>query len=253
MSLEQAKFTPFLAFSLLLHIGVFIIPLNNSKVLVTRKYVYLELYKKGSNAFPMTKSAIKTFDSKLEDKKDTNISKTRSVSEASLKKKMPAISPADNLGQKGNEKIGVDYLEENVFSLEEVEDTEKKEGSFLPLEDGEEDSEKNSLEAEVEPSDPKSSWNATGFDLEAYAVYVKEFLQKSIEYPYLARKRNIEGELLLEVVVEANGRLSDFRILKTSGYKILDENTLDSIKGLVLDKKPDFRAVLQFDLIYRLD
>lgn len=253
MNSEQVTFTIFFVFSLLLHVGIsIIINPDNYPLFIPRKYIYLDVYKKNLHSTSMTEPAIKTVKPKLKHKENGNTSKRSTVPETPFKRVLPEVLPADSLNQKNVTNIPVESKVEPVVSSEEMKQVGEKGEKFLTLEDVNEALGQSSLE-EGGSSDVDSSWKATDFDFEAYTVYVKEFLQKSIEYPYLARNRNIEGELSLEVVVEVDGKLSEYKILKTSGYKILDEHTLNKLRDLVLDKKPSFRAVLQFNLVYRLD
>jgi len=50
------------------------------------------------------------------------------------------------------------------------------------------------------------------------------------EYPRIARRRGYEGTVILEVLVDRKGRVKNMRLLKSSGYKILDRAALDSVK-----------------------
>ncbi len=54
--------------------------------------------------------------------------------------------------------------------------------------------------------------------------------QKYLEYPYLAAKLGIKGESILEFFLFPNGDISTIKLLKSSGYEILDENSIDTVK-----------------------
>ena len=49
-------------------------------------------------------------------------------------------------------------------------------------------------------------------------------------YPVLARKRGYEGTVILEVLVNKNGRVTDLKIYHSSGYAVLDEAGLSTVK-----------------------
>jgi len=49
-------------------------------------------------------------------------------------------------------------------------------------------------------------------------------------YPALARKRRYEGTVILEVLVNKNGRVTDLKIYHSSGYAVLDEAALETVK-----------------------
>lgn len=48
-------------------------------------------------------------------------------------------------------------------------------------------------------------------------------------YPRIARHRGWEGRVEIGLRVEANGRLSAIRVLRTSGFAVLDRAALASI------------------------
>ena len=49
-------------------------------------------------------------------------------------------------------------------------------------------------------------------------------------YPRLARKRKYQGVVILEVFVTRDGSVGDAKIIKSSGYTILDKSALKSVK-----------------------
>ena len=49
-------------------------------------------------------------------------------------------------------------------------------------------------------------------------------------YPRKARRRGVEGVVLLEVLVDISGRVADLRVLSSSGHRVLDKAALKSVK-----------------------
>ena len=76
------------------------------------------------------------------------------------------------------------------------------------------------------------------------------------EYPRIARKRGYQGTVVLEVLVDQNGRVGDLRLFTSSGYSILDKKAMASVKGWLFepgmkgDKKVDMwvRVPVRFEL-----
>lgn len=56
------------------------------------------------------------------------------------------------------------------------------------------------------------------------------YLNPAPVYPSIARKRGWEGTVVLKVLVEQNGTAGRALIEQSSGYKILDETALNSVK-----------------------
>jgi periplasmic protein TonB len=52
----------------------------------------------------------------------------------------------------------------------------------------------------------------------------------SPEYPAIARRRGYEGTVLVEVLVSRDGRVGDLRLSQSSGYPVLDQAAMLSIK-----------------------
>ena len=53
---------------------------------------------------------------------------------------------------------------------------------------------------------------------------------RHFHYPYLAQRRNWQGEVRLGLRIEASGHLSHIHIVKSSGYALLDQAAVDSLK-----------------------
>jgi len=51
------------------------------------------------------------------------------------------------------------------------------------------------------------------------------------EYPPLARRRQLEGTVVLEVLVSAEGKVSGLAVHESSGHALLDEAALKAVKG----------------------
>jgi len=52
----------------------------------------------------------------------------------------------------------------------------------------------------------------------------------SPEYPLIARRRGFQGTVVLEVMVDRNGRVGDLRVFNSSGYKVLDSAAEESVR-----------------------
>lgn len=55
-------------------------------------------------------------------------------------------------------------------------------------------------------------------------------LARHFDYPWLARQRGWQGTVLLAFVVRPNGQLDGMRIERGSGFAMLDESALDSLR-----------------------
>jgi len=55
------------------------------------------------------------------------------------------------------------------------------------------------------------------------------------QYPALAISRGYQGTVLLEVLVDKNGRVGDLQVFKSSGYPVLDKKALAAVKNWLFE------------------
>lgn len=78
-------------------------------------------------------------------------------------------------------------------------------------------------------------------------------LARHFRYPPLARLRGWEGRVLLGFRVESDGQLHQQRVLNTSGFVVLDQAALDSLRRVArVADAGDTRLDLQISVLYRL-
>ncbi|MDP2157602.1 MAG: energy transducer TonB [Nitrospirota bacterium] len=58
---------------------------------------------------------------------------------------------------------------------------------------------------------------------------IRDALQANLVYPYIARKRGIEGTVLMEFRINGRGMPEGIRIVKGSSYSILDEAARETV------------------------
>ncbi|NVJ92754.1 MAG: energy transducer TonB [Methylocystaceae bacterium] len=63
-----------------------------------------------------------------------------------------------------------------------------------------------------------------------YVTTLRRWLEKHKTYPKNARRRRQEGVVILAFSVTRNGSVPEFQIQKGSGYKALDEETIQVLK-----------------------
>ena len=78
----------------------------------------------------------------------------------------------------------------------------------------------------------------------------------SPKYPGIARIRGYQGNVLLDVLVNKNGKVNDLKIYKSSGHPILDRAAVSSVKhwlfepGMIGENKVNMwvRVPIRFEL-----
>lgn len=55
------------------------------------------------------------------------------------------------------------------------------------------------------------------------------------QYPRVARRRGYQGTVVLEVLVNREGRVKKLRVFQSSGYSVLDNSAISSVKGWLFE------------------
>ncbi|AHE96766.1 hypothetical protein THERU_02025 [Thermocrinis ruber] len=83
---------------------------------------------------------------------------------------------------------------------------------------------------------------------------ISNIVQRHINYPPIARRMGWEGKVLVSFVLEPNGNIRDLKVLKSSGYEVLDKEALDAIRRSYRDfPKPPVSVVVKLPINFRLE
>lgn len=89
---------------------------------------------------------------------------------------------------------------------------------------------------------------------ERLKITLQQALAEHFSYPLLARRRGWQGEVVLSFRLEADGRILDARIARSSGYGVLDHAALSALgKVKRLQHGLSRSLTLQLPVIYRLE
>lgn len=94
--------------------------------------------------------------------------------------------------------------------------------------------------------------NARSRYLREHFAYIRDLIVKHLVYPPLAKKFGWMGSLTVSFVIHENGSAELIRIVKSSGYEVLDQNVVRTIKHLQPFPKPPVKAELVIPVMYRL-
>ena len=85
-------------------------------------------------------------------------------------------------------------------------------------------------------------------------VTLEQELARHFSYPLLARRRGWQGEVLLAFRLEADGRIIDARVSRSSGYSVLDRAALTALGKIKrIETKTPRGFAMQLPVIYRLE
>jgi len=83
-------------------------------------------------------------------------------------------------------------------------------------------------------------------------MYIKEKIQKKIVYPRIARRRGLQGKAVVSFIVCKDGSITDVKIVESSGYKILDNSAIKTVKSAAPFPPPPVRAELIIPMVFKL-
>ncbi|MEN6330723.1 MAG: energy transducer TonB [Smithella sp.] len=88
--------------------------------------------------------------------------------------------------------------------------------------------------------------------LSEHFAYIRDRILKNITYPPLAKKIGWQGKVLVSFIIMEDGRITNMKIVKSSGHVVLDRNVLETIREVQPFPKPPVRAELFIPVNYVL-
>ncbi|MDR1507726.1 MAG: TonB family protein [Treponema sp.] len=94
----------------------------------------------------------------------------------------------------------------------------------------------------------------TNREYDALLAYIKDFIDKNLAYPPMARRRNIQGVVTVHFEIESNGGLAAIMVDHSSGNSILDNAAVSLVKKMGPIKNIAIRRklALNVNIDYRL-
>jgi len=182
----------------------------------------------------IVKESIKTNKNSMPKKEISNINKTEQI--------VAYKNQADNQ----TEITGIEAKQSSSFITKTL-GFRKEESSYYKT---------NNINGNFAFADKGEKQNAellVNFDVENYSKYALSVIRNVLDYPYFARKRGIEGDVEVLIKVSKGGKLEDLKLIKSSGYNILDENTLKLAGKVDFERKPPDNVEFPVKISYRLN
>jgi protein TonB len=109
----------------------------------------------------------------------------------------------------------------------------------LPMSDALQETEytENTLEENIEETQHSTEMadnggTVAGNEQDELLAYIKNFINKNLAYPPMARRRNIQGVVRVSFTFEKNGELVSIEVSRSSGSSILDKAAVSLIKQI---------------------
>ena len=82
---------------------------------------------------------------------------------------------------------------------------------------------------------------------------LRDTVQRNISYPSIARRMGWEGKVIVAFIVCDDGRVEDVRVIKSCGFKALDNNAVKTIKSCAPFPRPPVKAEVTLPITYNLN
>ncbi|WP_448583937.1 energy transducer TonB [Thermocrinis sp.] len=130
-------------------------------------------------------------------------------------------------------------------------------GSFTQAQTVEKDLEKSFAGSMVTNNPPESftqeKRSPEAFLKEKFSV-ISSLIQSRINYPLIARRMGWEGKVLVSFVLEPSGEIRDLKVLKGSGFEILDREALEGVKRSYRNfPRPPVEVLIKLPVVFKLE
>jgi len=89
--------------------------------------------------------------------------------------------------------------------------------------------------------------------LKEHFAYIRDLIQRNITYPLRARKMGWSGKVVISFIVHETGKVSNEKVVNSSGFEVLDNNVIATLKAVAPFPHPPVTAELRVPIIYRLE
>jgi periplasmic protein TonB len=83
--------------------------------------------------------------------------------------------------------------------------------------------------------------------------YIKSIIQQNIRYPKRARRMGYQGKVIVSFIIRKDGNAEDIKVATSSGFQVLDDNVVGTVKAVTPFPRPPVEAVVQVPVSYRLE
>lgn len=87
----------------------------------------------------------------------------------------------------------------------------------------------------------------------AHFTYIRDLIMSHLTYPQLARRRGWSGRVVLGFVVAEDGSVRSIHVKEGSGYTLLDNSAVETVKGVAPFPKPPVAAEITMPVVFRLE
>ena len=89
--------------------------------------------------------------------------------------------------------------------------------------------------------------------MKAHLARIRDAIIRKLSYPPLARSKGWAGTVKVSFVVNEDGNVKNVKVLAGSGFEVLDNNVVETVKRCSPFPKPPCLVEMIMPITYRLD
>jgi len=89
--------------------------------------------------------------------------------------------------------------------------------------------------------------------LNEHFAYIRNKILSNVSYPDPARRKGWQGKVLLSFVITADGSVRALKVIKSSGFILLDKNAIETVRDTAPFPRPPDEAQLVIPITYHLE
>jgi protein TonB len=89
--------------------------------------------------------------------------------------------------------------------------------------------------------------------LSEHFAYIRDKILRNVSYPGSAKRMGWQGKVLLSFVITADGSVRALKVIKSSGFIMLDKNAIETVRDTAPFPRPPCEAQLVIPITYNLE
>ncbi|HEY9162493.1 MAG TPA: energy transducer TonB [Desulfomonilia bacterium] len=89
--------------------------------------------------------------------------------------------------------------------------------------------------------------------LNEHFAYIRNKILNNVSYPDPAKRKGWQGKVLLSFVITADGSVRELKVLKSSGFALLDRSAIKTVRDTAPFPRPPGEAQLVIPITYHLE
>lgn len=89
--------------------------------------------------------------------------------------------------------------------------------------------------------------------LKEHFAYIRDKILRNVSYPPVALRMGWQGKTAISFIIRYDGSVKCIEVSKSSGFKVLDENAVDTVQNSAPFPRPPVEAQIVIPITYRIN